>query len=252
MAHKAQNLLDKFVDSIGDLLNDITALEVNTMIVAEITGEKFNAWGAYQEIYSINDPSYFKEAHIPESLHERYYSLFEKLEREYFYILIGSGSELKNLDDQRVKRYEVRINWVKKYKKRIVESDPNYVNELGGPILPNPTTIKDWSEIQRLLENNQFLRSLRKIIELKGARDSSDPTKGNIDIIYAQTVMQLDGDIINRYHAKLFEDEEIKALVLKTHNEAVESGEKQWRGLLDFMVDLVKSVTSRGSFNGRS
>jgi hypothetical protein len=63
--------------------------------------------------------------------------------------------------------------------------------------------------------------------------------------------MQLDGDIITRYHEKLFDREDIKDLVLKTHNEGVISGEKQWRGLLDFMVDLVKSTTSRGLFNGR-
>jgi hypothetical protein len=249
MVNKAQDLLDKFVDSIGDLLNDITALEVNTMIVAEITGAKFNAWEAYQEIYSIDDPSYFKEAHIPNSLHKRYYNLFDKLEREYFYILIGSSPELKNLNDERVIRYDTRMKWVKQNKKRIVKSDPDYVNELGDPILPDPTIMANWPEIQRFLENNQFLRSLRKIIELKGALDSSDSTSESIDIVYAQTVMQLDGDIINRYHTKLFEDEEIKALVLKTHNEAVVAGEEQWRGLLDFMVNLVRSTTSRGLLN---
>ena len=301
MANKAQELLDKFVDSIGDLLNDITALEVNTMIVAEITGAKFNAWEAYQEIYSINDPNYFKEKHIPKHLQERYYNLFDKLEREHFYILIGSSSAPKKLNDERVIRYRKRIEWRKKYKKRIVVGDqdfiawinkwkqenkelwnkeyqenkelwnkeykeweteykkretevkkrtvlsePEYINELAKPILPDPTIIENWSEIQSFLENNQLLRSLRKIIELKAALDSSDPTQDSIDLIYAQTVMQLDGDIINRYHMKLFEREDIKDLVLKTHNEAVVSGENQWRELLDFMVDLVRSVRSRG------
>lgn len=251
MASRAQGLLDKFVNSIADLLNDITALEVNTMIVTEITAAKFNAWEAYQEIYSICDPDYFHVKHIPTELQTRYKNLFENLEREYFYILVDPGSGLCNPDDERITRYRERIKLLKSKQGQNVESDPNY-KKLVRPILPDPTVLESTTllELQRLLNNSKFLRDVRKIIELKAALDSSDTTSTIIDTIYAQTVMQLDGDIINRYHAKLFEDEEIKALVLKTHNEAVVSGEKQWRGLLDFMVDLVRSTTSRGLFNG--
>lgn len=253
---KAQVLLDDFVDSIGNLLNDITALEVNTMLVAEITGAKFNALEAYQLIYSVDDPDYFNVKGIPEDLdlRKRYKNLFEKLEREYFYLLTDPDSKLSKPDYAKVKiqRYQDRIQYLKEQKGQVIESSPKHI-ELIRPILPDPTDLDrtNWLELQGLLKNNQLLRSLRKIIELKAALDSSDPTKDNVDIIYAQTVMQLDGDIINRYHMKLFEREDIKDLVLKTHNEAVVSGEKQWRGLLDFMVDLVKSVTSRVSLNGR-
>ena len=249
LSSRSQDLLEKFVHSLGDLLNDITALEVNTMIVAEITGAKFNAWEAYQLIYSINDPNYFADKHIPNPLRERYSDLFDKLEREFFYILIGSSSEPKDLNDDRVDRYCKRIELLKKQKKQeLVESDPDYINQLGQPILPNPTVKREWAEIQRFLENNQFLRSLRKIVELKAALDSGDPKNIESDIIYAQTIMQLDGDIINRYHYKIFENKDIKNLVLTTHNEAVVSGEEQWRGLLEFMVNLVKSISSRRLF----
>jgi len=239
MANKAQGLLDKFVDSIGDLLNDITALEVNTMLVAEITGAKFNAWEAYQIMYSVSD-MYIKNTKIPSELYERYENLFEKLERDYFYILIDKDSGLDDLRDETVVRYRKRLNYLKDKKDAIAN-----LTEVR-PILPDPSDadIKNWSKIQRILDNGQFLRSLRKIIELKAALDSSDPTKDGIDIIYAQTVMQLDGDIITRYHQKLFDREDIKDLVLKTHNEGIVAGEKQWRGLLDFMVDLLKSVKS--------
>jgi hypothetical protein len=252
MASRAQGLLDKFVNSIGDLLNDITALEVNTMIVTQITAAKFNAWEAYQEIYSICDSDYFVVKRIPTELQTRYKNLFEGLEREYFYILVDPGSGLYNPNDERIRRYRERIELLKRKQGQNVESDPKY-KELVRPILPDPTVLESTTllELQRLLNNSKFLRDLLKVFELKAALDSSDATSESIDIIYAQTVMQLDGDIITRYHEKLFDREDIKDLVLKTHNEGVISGEKQWRGLLDFMVDLVKSTTSRGLFNGR-
>lgn len=252
MASRAQGLLDKFVNSIGDLLTDITALEVNTMIVTQITAAKFNAWEAYQEIYSICDSDYFVVKRIPTELQTRYKNLFEGLEREYFYILVDPGSGLYNPNDERIRRYRERIELLKRKQGQNVESDPKY-KELVRPILPDPTVLESTTllELQRLLNNSKFLRDLRKVLELKVALDSSDATSESIDIIYAQTVMQLDGDIITRYHEKLFDREDIKDLVLKTHNEGVISGEKQWRGLLDFMVDLVRSTTSRGLFNGR-
>lgn len=250
MANKAQGLLDRFVGSIADLLNDITALEVNTMIVAEITGAKFNAWEAYQEIYSICDSDYFVVKRIPIELKTRYKNLFEALERDYFYLLVDPKSELYNPNDEIIRRYRERIEWLKRKQGENVESDPKY-QELVRPILPDPTVLESTTllKLQELLNNSKFLRNVRKTIELKAALDSSDPTSESIDIVYAQTVMQLDGDIINRYHTKLFEDEEIKALVLKTHNEAVVAGEEQWRGLLNFMVNLVRSTTSKGLFD---
>lgn len=265
MVNKAQDLLDRFVDSVGELLNDINALEVNTMIVEKITGAKFNALEAYQLIYSINDEDYFKNIRIPQdsALRERYKQLFKKLEREYFYLLTNPESKLSEADYAKEKRqkYQERIRYLKENTGGIVESSPEYIR-LMRPILPNPTELglsvpqnltesgqsvwqNNWLELQALLNNNQFLRSLRKIIELKAALDSTDPTKNETDIIYAQTVMQLDGDIITRYNKKLFDNEELKDLVLKTHNEGVFSGEKQWRSLLEFMVNLLKSVTKR-------
>lgn len=254
MTNKAQGSLDKFVDSVGELLNDISALEVNTMIVEKITAAKFNALEAYQLIYSISDSDYFNVRRIPENsnLRKRYKNLFESLERDYFYLLCNSSSELFNKDYAKEKRqrYKERIQYLKEQKEQVIEASPKYIS-LGRPILPDPTYLDptEGEELQVLLNNNQFLRSLRKINELKAALDSSDPTQNGIDVIYAQTVMQLDGDIINRYHMKLFEREDIKDLVLETHKGAVVSGEKQWRGLLDFMVDLVTSVTSRRPFS---
>lgn len=262
---KSRDLLNRFVSSVQILVDDITALEVNTMVVSNITGSKFNAWDAYQEIYSINDKDYFHINKIPNDspLRERYLELFIQLEREYFYLII----ENEQLNNRKVEQYHQRLQRLKEIKKgNIVESDPEYI-ELARPILPAPTPVtdegsnnqnksqQDWEqnrrEIQALLKNDRFVRSLRKIAELKAALDGGDVTSTKTDTIYAQTVMQLDGDIITRYHKDLFSlPEEARKLILQVHNEGVVAGEKQWHGVLDFLINLVRDLANL-SINGR-
>ncbi|MHC5859768.1 hypothetical protein [Nostoc sp.] len=261
--NKARGLLNNLVSSVQTLVSDITALEVNTMIVDKINASKFNAWEAYQEIYSIHDPDYFDAKGIPkegsqaQELRKRYKSLFDQLEREYFYLLLEENSGFYNPQDDRVKRYRQRLEYAKKYQQNFVEADEKNV-KLAEPILPAPTPVlddkdgnnqEDWienfKEIQRLLNNARFVRTLRKMTELKAALDSSNVTSTKIDIIYAQTVMQIDGDIITRYHKELFSlSEDAKNLIINTHNQGVVSGEKQWRGTFSFLINLVQSIAN--------
>ncbi|WP_236140357.1 hypothetical protein [Nostoc sp. CMAA1605] len=268
---QARGLLNKFVSSVQVLIEDITALEVNTMVVNRINGTKFSAWEAYQSIYSISDKDYFEEMEIPADaeLRDRYRSLFSQLEREYFHILVEEGNyKSNNLQNEKVKTYHQRLNLLKEIRRgNIIESDPRYV-ELARPILPAPAPViedinqenqtawqEEWQrncdEIQSLFQNDKFMRTLRKVIELKAALDGGDVTSTKIDTIYAQTVMQLDGDIITRYHRDLFDlPEDAKNIILQIHNEGVVAGEKQWRGILDFMINLVKSLANISS-NGQ-
>ncbi|MCC5647745.1 hypothetical protein LC607_33520 [Nostoc sp. CHAB 5824] len=261
--NQARGLLNRLVSSVQTLVDDITALEVNTMVVERINASKFNAWEAYQEIYSIHDPDYFEAKNIPEEgsqaqeLRKRYKSLFNQLEREYFYLLIEEGSGFYNPHDERVKRYRQRLEYAKKHQPNLVEADQENV-KLAKPILPAPTPVlddkdgnnqEDWienfKEIQTLLDNDKFVRTLRKMYELKAALDSSNVASTKIDIIYAQTVMQLDGDIITRYHKDLFNlPEEAKNLIITTHNQGVISGEKQWRGTFSFLISLVQGIAN--------
>ncbi|MEH1843664.1 MAG: hypothetical protein V7L25_01275 [Nostoc sp.] len=260
---QAKDLLEKLVSSVEGLVDDITALEVNTMVVEQITGAKFNAWQAYQEIYSINDKDYFDVKKIPnpknlteaekaqaQELRDRYTSLFSQLEREYFYILLEQSTE--NSEDPRITQYQERLKYKVEHKSNIIEDDPIYI-KLAQPILPAPTPVADkednkklqqrWQEIENLLNNGRFIRTLRKMAELKAALDGGEITSVDIDIIYAQTVMQLDGDIISRYHKKLFElAEGDRDLILKIHNEGIVAGEKQWRGTLYFLIGIVQSI----------
>ncbi|WP_445631686.1 hypothetical protein [Nostoc sp. DSM 114167] len=263
---QAKDLLEKVVSSVHELVDDITALEINTMVVEQITGAKFNAWQAYEEIYSINDKDYFDVKGIPnpdglpepektqaQELRKRYTSLFSQLEREYFYILLEKSNESSE-PDSRIIQYQERLKYQVEHKANIVPTDEVYI-KLARPILPAPTPIADreennlkslqqrWKEIEELLNNDKFIRTLRKMSELKAALNSGNITSVDIDIIYAQTVMQLDGDIISRYHKKLFQlSEGDRDLILKIHNEGVVAGEKQWRGTLDFLIGIIQNI----------
>lgn len=189
-----------FLNSLVGALNDITALEVNTMVVSQITGEKFIPDQAYRDIYTLTDEC-LQKRQIPQESYDRYKSLRKQLESAY----------------------------------------RGVVNQPEG-VLPDP----DLVNIDTLLNQGDFLRTLRKLVEIKNSLDSDDPTSRNIDIIYAQTVLQLDGDVINRYDERLLRHEQ-KDLLLNIHAQGVASGEQQWHGLLMFMVDMVKgSLQKRG------
>ncbi|WP_375496753.1 hypothetical protein [uncultured Nostoc sp.] len=263
---QAKDLLEKLVSSVHGLVDDITALEINTMVVEQITGAKFNAWQAYEEIYSINDKDYFDVKKIPnpddlpepektqaQELRERYTSLFSQLEREYFYILLEQSNDTSETDP-RITQYQQRLKYKVEHKANIVPTDEEYI-KLARPILPAPTPVADqednnqknlrqrWQEIEELLNNDKFIRTLRKMSELKAALNGGEITSVDIDIIYAQTVMQLDGDIISRYHKKVFElPEGDRDLILKIHNEGIVAGEKQWRGTLDFLINIIQNI----------
>ncbi|MGK7903632.1 MAG: hypothetical protein AB4352_19945 [Hormoscilla sp.] len=213
--NRLQERFKEFIRSLGEVMNDITALEVNTMIVAQISGNKFIPEEAYQYIYEIPasemDNRYFVERQIPLALYPRYRNLRKKLAWEYRQLVQDPIADIFDTQER----------------------------------LPNPGDPNEQQKLQRLLDNGRFLRGLRKIIELKSALDSSDLQSETTDIIYAQTIMQLDGDIINRYHEQLLSSEFRQTLV-SIHSQGVSSGEQQWHGILAFMVNIVQAIIQRG------
>ena len=247
--------LNDFLQSLGEVLVDITALEVNTMVVAQITGDKFIAWEAYRDIYVISE-DYLEQQGIHESLRDRYIELRKNLELEYTLLLTNPTSafydpsvltargEGQILTDPTVEMHQIQTR-------------------LPDPI--QPTSPEEILKAQRVLEDSHFLRSLRKISELKAALDNrnkallkkqaeqEDYVKSEVlqkavktDMIYAQTVIQLDGDIINRYSQEIF-DHPHRDTILLIHKEGVLAGERQWRGLLEFIINLVQGSLQRAS-----
>jgi hypothetical protein len=248
--------LDEFLQSLGEVLIDITALEVNTMVVERITGDKFVAWEAYRNIYPISE-DYLERQEIHESLRDRYIDLRKTMELEYTLLLSDPKSEF----------YDQSILDSAKEDNQILTNPTVELHEmqtrLPDPI--RPTSPEEIFKAQTLLHDYRFLRSLRKLSELKAALDSrnkallrkQDELPGNVkpdvlhkavttDMIYAQTVLQLDGEVINRYSQEIF-DHPHREMLLQIHRDGVIAGQKQWRGLLEFIIDLVQATLQRGS-----
>jgi hypothetical protein len=248
--------LDQFLQSLGDVLIDSTALEVNTMVVEQITGDKFIPWEAYRDIYPISQV-YLEQRGIHESLRERYLNLRKTLELEYALLLSDSSSEFYDpsvldsatLDNQILTNPTLELHHIQ--------------TQLPDPI--QPTNPEEILKAQRLLHDSRFVCKLRKMSELKAALDCRNKAllrkqaqlPANIkpevlqkavttDMIYAQTVLQLDGDVINRYAQEIV-DHPHRDVLLQIHRDGVTAGEKQWRGLLEFIIGLVQATLQRGS-----
>ncbi|MGB3205806.1 MAG: hypothetical protein WBB28_12520 [Crinalium sp.] len=240
-APRIEKNLKDFMKSLSDVLLDITALEVNTMVVDQITGNKFIPWQVYRDVYPISR-EYLKRNGVDESLRDRYLSLRKQLEIEYCLLLTEENPSA--IRDTRIL------------------TDPSVTLDQIETQLPNPlnpsATPTEIRAIQDLLDDGRFLRTLRKIAELKAALDNRNKAlaqnrtekleylDGDLvsDVIYAQTVIQLDGDIINRFNKQLF-DSKYQDVILQIHQEGVITGDKQWRGLLDFIVNMVQSMLAR-------
>lgn len=246
--------LNEFLQSLGDVLIDITALEVNTMVVERITGDKFIAWQAYRDIYPISE-EYLEQQGVDVSLRDRYLELRKNLELAYTLILADATSEF----------YDPNVLQLATEEKQIL-TDPTVKWQEIYTRLPNPTNSTGSAEIlktQQILQNCRFLRSLRKISELKAALDNRNRALQRrqdeqlytdseavmepvlTDLIYAQTVIQLDGEIINRYSQEIFAHPHREA-ILGIHQQGVIASEKQWRGLLEFIIGLVQTTLQRG------
>jgi hypothetical protein len=244
---------DNFLKSLSDVLIDITALEVNTMVVEQITAHKFIPWEAYRDIYLISREELTRQE-IDPSLHSRYLNLRKDLEMEYCLFLLEE--QVSELDAVTLKEYTGVLT------NSGGEIDPAET-KLPNPLKPRTNPAKEIEKIQTVLDDGRFLRSLRKLSELKAVLDNRDrflktaiTTSEPTDLICAQSIIQLDGKIINRYDRQLLGHEH-QELILNIHKQGVAAGEKQWHGLLNFLVNLIESLISQrdsisGVFNRRN
>ncbi|NEO84266.1 MAG: hypothetical protein F6J87_08435 [Spirulina sp. SIO3F2] len=245
-----------FTRSLGEVLIDITALEVNTMVVERITGNKFVAWDVYRELFQI-DESWEDAEHIHASLRDRYLDLRRDLELDYVLLICDPNSELFDPTTQsRGVSQQERLQILRDAKAPIDSTNTQ---------LPNPLAVDNADElhkVQQLLNNSRFSRILRKMNELKAGLDNRNRALLRMqhlhpgmseaehsqaiatDIIYAQTVIQLDGDVINRYSQEILEHPQ-RDLILDIHRNSVTAGEEQWRELLGFILDLAQKAFSQ-------
>lgn len=218
-----------------NLLENITTVEISTVIVEEIVDEIFIPWEVYQDIYYLSRFN-LERSSVDRSLHDRYLQLRRQLELAYCLLLIDANSQL----------YKRVL--VKQVKRDLpVLSKKNNEWETIATRLPEPISDNQHQmrKVNRLLKDSQFINVLQQLNKRKTALDRRDrilrsaPSSNDIsDLTYAQTSLQLDGKIINRYSQAILERSD-RELLLQLHEQSTTTGEQQWRGLIQFLVSLI-------------
>jgi hypothetical protein len=249
--------LDSFVGSLSNVLDEITAIEINTAIVEEIVGDEFVPWQVYRDLYPISR-DYLERSKIHLSLRDRYLTLRKKLEFEYALILTDPNADLYEAEAFSELRSDFPILTDEKVGWEQIQT------KLPSPFPPsNPEQLL---KVQKILSDSRFLRKLRKIGELKllldsrnqallkqeqklknvfsgtiGGRESEMLTERVKNVIYAQTTIQLDGNIVNRYSQEVLNSPH-QDLLLEIHKHSIKVGERQWRGLFNFAIEMIQKI----------
>ncbi|MEM7757757.1 MAG: hypothetical protein AAF298_06500 [Cyanobacteria bacterium P01_A01_bin.40] len=218
------------------LLENISAVEISTVIVAEIVDEVFIPWEVYQAIYSLSR-NYLDQSTIDLSLHHRYLQLRKQLELAYCLLLIDPNSQLYN---------RTLVREIKRDLAVLSQQTGDW--ETIATRLPEPIPLRrheTMSQVNKLLREPQFVDVLQQLNKLKSALDrrdrilrSSSHSHNITDTTYAQTSLQLNGKIINRYSQAILGRSD-RNLLLQLHEQSTTSGEQQWRSLLNFMLSLI-------------
>lgn len=227
--------LNSWLNSMSSLLGEISAIEINTMIVDEITEDIFLPYEVYQAIYAIS-PDYLAELGIEEKLRDRYLRLRRQLELQYALLLTDENSFFY---DERLAA-EVRVDLPLLARESL--GWENFPCRLPSPISVNHTATNG------LLAEPSFKTVLRQLGNIKASLDrrnlqlsalaKNDSTVIS-DVTYAQTIIQLDGKIINRYAAEIIQHPQQRE-ILKLHQQGIKAGEKQWHKLLRFVTDILQ------------
>lgn len=235
-----QQSLDNWLNSINLLLSEVSAIEISTMIVDEITEEVFIPYEVYQAIYAIS-PESLAELGIAEKLRDRYLRLRRQLELQYALLLTNKESFLYN------QKLAAEVQADLPMLAQETTSWESLPCRLPPPVSNSQN--KEYKLLSQLLVEPSFRSVLRQLGNIKQDLDrrnlqlTNNSVKHNSAIIsgvtYAQTVIQLDGKIINRYAAEIIQHPQQEA-ILKLHQQGVEAGENQWHKLLHFLTKIIR------------
>ena len=220
----------------ANLLENITTVEINTVIVQEIIDDVFIPWEAYQALFYL-DRSYLEQLAIDYSLSDRYLQLRRQLELSYCLSVIDSSSTLYN---------RTLVSEIRRDLPILSQTNDQWENlstRLPEPIPPSRQ--QNMSAVNHLLNDFAFVNVLRQLSKSKVNLDRRNSSLQNfagadniIDTTYAQTSLQLDGKITNRYAQAILQRSD-RHLLLKLHEQSTNAGEQQWRGLVKFVLSLV-------------
>jgi hypothetical protein len=230
--------LHKFREAIKDVLEEITVLEVNTMIVSHIPIVRFDAKQFYADL--LESIMYKTEAGL-QDIRKALLDRSKELQNQGAAV---SHAELDryNHDLEIYKRAERsfnnRQNSTDPKQKEQFEIEQACYEELAAKVL-HLNIPKDAEG--NLIPDAPMICYFRKLWEF-------EQSLLNGERIYAQTKFHLDGDLTNRFLDDLFVparskiDPKMANLVFDLHHQAVENAEKQWTGLIMTCVNLVKEL----------
>ncbi len=248
--------LNNFRETIKDVLEEITSLEINTMIVSRILMTKFDAKEFYLSlIENIMNRTEHGLAEVKDSLLERSTQLKQKglilpqqtttplLPQEALGIetyrseLIRYNQDLEAYK-QAEQAFSDRQNSLDLAQKEQFALEQACYDQLAKQVLKLDIKKDAAGEV---IADAQLIRSLRQLWEL-------EQSVLNGDRIYAQTKFHLDGDLTNRFVDDLFVpskskiDQKMAQLVFDLHRQGVENAQRQWSGLITTCVNLVKDL----------
>lgn len=236
-----------FVEGMKDAVNDLSALEVNTMVVSEISGLKFNPRISYRLLYDISELDSSGLRHLKDRLREAVCEIEleaaidpeRKKQLELQQQELQLELQLKEL--QRQPQLGANTTKQNELKVKLAELQTTLNNELYK--LPKP--FQD-TRLDALLKNKNFVLRLRKLNELRSLlkKPRAAETDNIYDNIYAQTIIQLDGDVINYFHKRLFEETHTddRAFLMTIHRDAVTGGQQNWQNLLHLIFDMMSQL----------
>lgn len=231
MTKSDRQQFNSWLNSIS-ILGRVSSVEISTMIVDEIVEEIFIPFEVYQAIYLIS-PGYLAESDVDGYLRDRYLRLRRQLELQYALLLTDKNSILYN--------EELAIQ-VKEDLPLLAQDDIPWSNL---PCrLPPPVNFDGTGEnkvLYQLLAEPHFKSTLRHLGTIKASldRQNLELSLSINNLTYAQTVIQLDGKIVNRYASEIVEHPQQKEIV-KLHQAGVEAGTKQWYKLLQFITETIQ------------
>ncbi len=256
----AQQLGDSLREAFQALeyaLQDITALEINTLVVARISGDKFVPEEAYRwlmaELARLTDAMNLHTAKGLQEVHDR---------------LVQRSRDLKQRSQAVSPDHWLQVECLKRdleeynadlARFQAAAREREIAREAGDTTAedePLPHAREDYQQLrgtcdrlrQQLRDlaidtdgagtpvmNPRQTRQLRKIWELWAA-------EVNGDRIYAQTTIQLDGDVIERFDRQLFDTSAFPPntarLLVELHRQGVQVAQAQWQRPLELLVGL--------------
>ncbi|NJK33940.1 MAG: hypothetical protein HC919_02765 [Oscillatoriales cyanobacterium SM2_2_1] len=237
---QSSETLRRFRETLKDILQEITTLDVTTMVVREIPCQKFEPESFCRRL--LHDIRYQTREglkQIAEELASRSASLQQQglaTQSQAPFVQDAYRKELikYNLDLERYQEAERRFLEQEDDAQR--RSYQDFLQLAYRQILDLELRFDAQGE-PRL--SSIETRVLRKLWEL-------ELTLLHEDVIFAQTTLHLDGDLTNRYRRELFDRRvfapETTQMILQLHHTGVENAEKQWNGLIQLVVGLIERL----------